>query len=63
MFIIFKNFIISPSGSGGGVARGTLSDLLQEKILLHLLEGRERHGADDQGPQVGEALVEPPEEV
>ena len=63
MFIIFKKFIISPSGSGGGVAHGTLSDLLQEKILLHLLEGRERHGADDQGPQVGEALVEPPEEV
>ena len=63
MFIIFKKFIISPSGSGGGVVRGTLSDLLQEKILLHLLEGRERHGADDQGPQVGEALVEPLEEV
>jgi len=44
------------------VARDTLGDL-QEKVILHLLEGRERHGADDQGPQVGEALVEPPEEV
>ena len=48
---------------GGGVARGALGDLLHEEVILHLLKGREGHGADDQGPQVGEALVEPPKEV
>ena len=45
------------------MARSFLGDLLQEKVIIHLLEGREGHGADDQGPQVGETLVEPSEEV